>query len=225
MQENYELCLEVLKRLEKVSILKNVIIVGSWCLYFYKKHFFSGYDISSLRTGDVDFLVPVPIDFKEKIDVPELLKDLGFVVSYLDTKGHYCLEHPDLTVEFLVPERGKGMTKPYDLPQLGMNAQALRYLDYLSEETVLISVDNFSARFPHPIRFALHKLLIAPRRTKEVKREKDLNTALELLRFYDKQGDIREVKKRLSAMSQSWQKTIKKTLESAEEKELIENIF
>lgn len=224
MEENFGLCLKVLKRLEKASVLKHMIIVGSWCLYFYKKQFFPEYNISRLRTGDIDFLVPLPSTFKEKVDVPQLLKDLGFVISYLDTKGLYCLEHPELTVEFLVPERGRGSEKPYELPLLGMNAQALRYLDYLTEETVLIPVDKFFARFPNPVRFALHKLLIVPRRTKKAKKEKDLNSALELLNIFVHRGQTRELKKHFNNMHKNWQKTVKKTLKEAGEKELA-NIF
>ena len=37
----YDLCIEVLRRLDKAGILKDIVLVGSWCTLFYKK-FFSG---------------------------------------------------------------------------------------------------------------------------------------------------------------------------------------
>ena len=31
-----DLCVEVLNRLEKAGVLKDMILVVSWCLYFYR---------------------------------------------------------------------------------------------------------------------------------------------------------------------------------------------
>jgi hypothetical protein len=40
-KSQYDLCIEVLRRLDKAGILKDIVLVGSWCTLFYKK-FFSG---------------------------------------------------------------------------------------------------------------------------------------------------------------------------------------
>ena len=76
----------------------------------------------SLKTRDIDLLIPRPSEIKAKTDVVELLKDLGFIVGFSGSKGYIRLEHPELVVEFLVPERGRGSDKPYTLSQLGLNA-------------------------------------------------------------------------------------------------------
>ncbi|MFH1753239.1 MAG: hypothetical protein ABH875_03555 [Candidatus Omnitrophota bacterium] len=102
-KKQYELCLEVLRRLNKAGVLNNFILIGSWCVYFYKDYF-----------SEAPYI-------RGEADMPELLKDLGFVTTFKGSEGYIKLDHPDLILELLVPERGKGMNKPYPLPKLGMN--------------------------------------------------------------------------------------------------------
>jgi len=66
MEKIYGLCLKVLKRLQKSGVLSQIIIIGSWCQYFYKDYFVNVEYTSSIRTRDIDFLVPVPPKFKNK---------------------------------------------------------------------------------------------------------------------------------------------------------------
>ena len=132
MEKNqYKLCIEVLKRLDKAGVLKNVVLVGSWCTLFYKDFFGRSKYTPSLKTRDMDLLIPRPLAIKARTDVAELLKDLGFITGFTGSKGYIRLEHPQLIVEFLVPERGRGSDKPYTLSQLGINAQAIRFLEFL----------------------------------------------------------------------------------------------
>jgi len=65
-KKQYDLCIEVLKRLDKSGVLESLILIGSWCLPFYKEYFKSATYGLSLRTRDVDFLVPLPAKFKRK---------------------------------------------------------------------------------------------------------------------------------------------------------------
>ena len=63
MEKNqYKLCFEALRRFNKVGILDGLILIGNWCLYFYKGYFenISYIDISTIKTRDIDFLVPIP---------------------------------------------------------------------------------------------------------------------------------------------------------------------
>ena len=62
MEKTYGLCLEVLKRIQKAGVLSEIIVIGSWCIYFYKDYFSDVEYTSSIRTRDIDFLVPVPAD-------------------------------------------------------------------------------------------------------------------------------------------------------------------
>jgi len=31
----YELCIEVLRRFDKAGVLRNIVLIGSWCMPFY----------------------------------------------------------------------------------------------------------------------------------------------------------------------------------------------
>jgi hypothetical protein len=80
-----------------------------------------------------------------------LLEDLGFVTDF-HRGGYMRLIHPELIVEFLVPERGRGTDRPVRLPRLGINAQALRFLSVLEEHTITATLEGIQVRMPPPGR-------------------------------------------------------------------------
>ena len=151
-KKQYELCVEVLHRLNKVGVLKNLILVGSWCIPFYRDYFKGIKYASSIRTRDVDFMVPGHINIKAKVDLVELLKDLGFVTGFQGREGYVRLEHPELAIEFLVPEKGRGSNKPFLLKELGINAQPLRYLNLLAQNIIHAEIDRMKISLPHPAK-------------------------------------------------------------------------
>ncbi|MHC4122914.1 MAG: GSU2403 family nucleotidyltransferase fold protein [Planctomycetota bacterium] len=219
MEKNqYKLCLEVLRRFNKTGILDGLILIGSWCLYFYKDYFKKTpyIDITALKTRDMDFLVPIPPKIRKSVDVPELLKDLGFVTDFKGSKGYIKLDHPDLILEFLVPERGRGSDRPYKLPQLGINATSLRFLSFLIDNVIRVKVEDFYINVPHPANFALHKLIIFQRRAREHKALKDKNTAIEILKALLNKDEGRIVKKTLDSIPRKWKSKVIKGLEGEE---------
>ncbi|MBI4712866.1 MAG: hypothetical protein HY762_06175 [Planctomycetes bacterium] len=118
MEKNqYNLCVEILKRLRHAGVLNDIIVIGSWCIPFYSEYFRGVKYISAIKTRDIDLLVPAPGKLKASADIPGLVKDLGFVIGYKGSKGYIKLEHPDLVIEFLVPEKGRGTDEPYALPK------------------------------------------------------------------------------------------------------------
>jgi len=215
-KNQYKLCLEVLRRFNKAGILDGLILIGSWCLYFYKDYFenIPYIDMTTIRTRDIDFLVPIPARIKKEVDVPKLLKDLGFVIDFKGAKGYIKLDHPDLILEFLVPEKGKGSDKPRKLPLLGMNAVPLRFLSFLADNVIRVKVEDFYINVPHPVNFALHKLIIFSRRAKEDKALKDRNSAIEILKALSNKGEKRVVKSIFNSMPQKWRKKILDNLDS-----------
>ncbi len=208
----YELCIEVLKRLDRAGVLADMIIIGSWCTLFYQKRFGPAGYMVPLRTRDMDLLIPRPSLTRTKVDVAELLGDLGFVVGFTGMEGYIRLEHPDLIVEFLVPERGRGSNKPYPLPNLGVNAQRLRFMDYLAEDSIAVTVDGVVLRLPQPARFALHKLVVVGRRLRLRKQDKDRQTAARILNALMLRGRMDEIVKGFSAMPRSWRQTVRRQL-------------
>ncbi len=146
-----DLCLEILRRFHNAGVLDDFILIGSWCVYFYNEYFSgtSYKDRLTIKTRDIDFLIDKPARIRHEVNIPGLLEDLGFVIVYKGRKGYIKLEHPDLLLEFLVPEKGKGTDRPVPLPKLGINAVALRFLSFLSAKTIKIKVEDFSVTLPH----------------------------------------------------------------------------
>lgn len=210
------LALKVLRRLDSAGVLKSVVLVGSWCAYFYQDHFADKDYRPSIRTRDIDFLVPTHPKIEPSVDVPALLEDMGFLTQFVDD-GHMRLVHPELLIEFLVPEKGRGTTKPYPIKGLNVNAQALRYLNFLLDNKVRVKVDGLNVILPHPVNFALHKLIVSGRRTKKDKSAKDLNQSMEILRILEKNDRADEVSHAFSKLPPGWKKEIRKALRKSEE--------
>jgi len=219
-KSQYKLCIEVLRRLHKKGVLKNIVLIGSWCLPFYKEYFKDVKYVPSLRTTDIDFLVPSPSKIKRKVDVFELLHDLGFIIDFKGSKGYMRLQHPELVIEFLVPEKGKGENKPHPLPRLGLNAQPLRFLNFLAKNTIKVKIENISLRLPHPAHFALHKLIVSQRRRSADKSTRDKEAAIRILKsLLDKKEGL-FISNTLQSLPKKWQKEIVKGLESMGEQDI-----
>lgn len=218
-----DLCLEILRRFHNAGILDDLILIGSWCVYFYKDYF-SGVpyvDQTTIKTRDIDFLIDSPSRIRRNVNIPEIMKDLGFLTIYRGSRGYMKLDHPDLILEFLVPEKGRGADKPIPLPKLGMNAVALRFLSLLADNIIKIKVEDFNLSLPHPVNFALHKLIIFQRRLKEDKAAKDRNSAIAILRALITKGEEVSVKHVFNSMLPKWQKRVIKGLQEAKEREII----
>lgn len=222
MENNqYKLCVEVLRKFDEAGILKDIVIIGSWCIPFYKEYFAKERYVTAIRTRDIDFLVPRPAKIKTHVDLPEMLKELGFIIGFKGEVGVIKLEHPDLVVEFLVPEAGKRSDKPFPLPQLGLNAQRLRFLNFLTENTIKAKIENITVVLPHPANFALHKLIVSQRRKAGEKIAKDRDSALKILKALIEKGDERIIRRVFDSAPQGWRKKILKGLELAGEIEIM----
>ncbi len=219
-KKKFELCVEVLRRLEAEGVLERILLVGSWCMPVYEAYFEGKGAFPVLRTRDLEFLIPIPPRFDKKTDLQELFKDLGFLVDYKGEAGHIVFQHPDLILEFLVPARGRETGKPVPVPGLGINAQALRFMDALARNPIRLTFRGVSVRVPHPADFALHKLLIASRRKEMDKAEKDRGQAVALLETLKDAGQMALVDCAFDEMPKSWQATIRRELTALGEEAL-----
>jgi hypothetical protein len=220
VQKKYALLHKVLRCFYEAGALEELILVGSWCMYFYKDYFSAKSYRLSIRTKDIDFLVPLPIKSKTKMDVAEALKSEGFITTF-NNSGYMRLEHPEIIVEFLVPEKGRGTNKPYPLPHLGVNAQALRFLNFLVENTITIASEGFNLRIPNPAAFGLHKLVISKRRKTEEKFLKERQEALTVLGALIEQKKSKEIKIMFDKMPFAWRKKVFNVLNEANRKDII----
>ena len=210
MSENdapIDLCLEVLRRLEKAGVLRGLVLIGSWCAYFYPDYFGGETTLTPLRTRDIDFLIPTPPKFKGEIRVGELLEDLGFVPDRFG-EGHVRLSHPELIIDFLVAEKGRGTDKPYPVKALGIKAQPLRFVSLLSDDVVGVKSHGLSLTLPHPVNFGLQKLIISGRRAGKDKRAKDRLQAVEVLRAVIDRGDGDVIRKKFRTLPAGWRKSV-----------------
>lgn len=212
--KQYDLCVAVLGKLQEAGVLRNLVLVGSWCLVLYREYFKGVGEVIAVRTRDMDFLVPSTEVFRSHVDLPELLKDLGFIVEFRGAEGAMMLDHPELMVELLVPEKGRGVGGVQSIPGLGINAQPLRYMGVALMKTLQLKFGNIPVRVPHPAAFALHKLLVAPRRKAREKKRKDLDAALQVLDLLAKKGDMQIVHDLWVRFPSPWRKDILATLRS-----------
>ena len=76
MESNEQHLIQVLKVLESEGTLQNSILIGSWCLLFYK-YLFENFE-PTIRTTDIDFLIPNPKAIKEKNGLVKSLKEINY---------------------------------------------------------------------------------------------------------------------------------------------------
>jgi len=200
---------EVLKKLQSQRVLQDLMLIGSWCLYFYRVEFDDDDQIPQVRTLDLDFLVPVSKKISKDIDIPKMLRRMGFIPTFNRSTGLVVYDHPELRVEFLIPELGRGHDRPQKIEKLHVKAQGLRYLNLLADYPRVISDRGLRVKVPEPAIYALHKLIITNRRKNPVKARKDLETAVSLLDFlYKRPDEFTRIKSILKSLPKFWLKNI-----------------
>ena len=170
----------ILRRLDEVGVLQDIVLIGSWVLPIYRHYFGDDSRVPVLRTTDIDLLIPRPPRMRGKIDIPAVLSDIGLEPAWSPTGDHCKYVHPDIEVEFLTPEFGRGDVRSIDIPNLKIRAQPLRYLGLAADNTILVTFHGLDVRVPLPEAFLLLKLLVIPKRSKRDKAAKDRQTAREL---------------------------------------------
>ncbi len=208
-KDQFKILYRILNRFQQTGILQEMMLIGSWCLHFYRFMFENHEGLPATRTMDVDFLIPDIHQVRAEVDIPKLLKEEGFLSNYNRVSGMVKFDHPDLRVEFLVPELGKGHDKPLEIKKLNIKAQGLRYLNFLTDYPRIITYQHLRIRVPEPAVFALHKLIISGRRLNKEKAKKDLEMAVGLLDFlYTKPSEVGRIKSVLRTIPKKWRETI-----------------
>ena len=213
MEEKYKLLSNVLRSLQDAGVLNCLILVGSWCQYYYRILFDNTPDIPLIRTTDIDLLVPNSPKIKKNVDIGQLLKSLGFDSDYDYSTGIIKYVHPDLEIQFVTPERGRGRDTAYNIKQLQIKAEGIRYLGILQDNSFTMKHEDISLRIPEPEAYVLQKILASRKRANEDKRAKDLDTAFSIgeLCMQDHKRR-RRMKAIFNDLPKKWQKEILKTL-------------
>ena len=185
-------------------------IVGSWCFRIYQQ--FLGVRSFPVRTDDIDILLPLPWRGRA-LDLAEILRKLGFV-EHFHADGSTSYLRPGLKVEFLSKRTSSQKTKKQIM---GVVPQELAFVDMLLRSPVRIQLmAGIYIRVPAPSAFVIHKLIVADRRVKKDKREKDLIQALSTARLVlGSEVYRKEIRDVWNAMIKSWQKKAMRSLERA----------
>lgn len=181
--------LSLLKTIEVLKpYLEEIVIVGGWVPFLYRAYGQMPFRHPSVRTMDIDVAVPRRLKERERPTIDELLSSAGYkVVHGLDASiVKYELLSPVAEIEFLTPEVGRPGGATITV-QRGLNAQALRYLQILLENTKEIEINDtvsglgFSlvVKVPSPGAFVYQKGLTLSRR--HSKASKDLYYIFDLL--------------------------------------------
>ena len=119
-----------IKAFKEIGLLQHVMIIGSWAEYLYPPLFETDF-LPNLKTRDVDFFyrnINIP---KEKINVVQKLKDIGYVYDEVDGISRFYKEDL-LELEFLTRVLGAGTEGRMDIKPLGITSEGLRVINILS---------------------------------------------------------------------------------------------
>lgn len=169
------------------------VLVGTHAFRLYD--FELGARISSNATaitGDIDVAsfekLSVSVDDYTSPELTEILSILGLSpVGSLDLKKptRWRMIDSDLVVDFLAPSFDE-TEGPQKLEAFGVWAQGLHFLNFLIRDpipAVGLYREGVLLQIPRPERYAVHKLIVAARRTgpNRAKAEKDLQQARALI--------------------------------------------
>jgi hypothetical protein len=202
---------QILEVFDRLGLWEDgVELIGSWSFLLYQRH--CGVPPYPLRTQDVDFLVPRIYPRRDPVDLAGALASLGFQVDFAP-HGAVSFIHPELKIEFLTPERGKGDRPTLNIKPLGVKAVQLRFLDMLFDRSLVVREGSVSVRIPNPLNFCIHKLIIAQRRPRPEKAAKDIEQAVHLFSILDPV----EFRSQVEKLPKKWQKLIHKSLAKAQQ--------
>ena len=142
-------------------------LVGSWCFKVFQYHL--GVEFYPLRTVDIDIAIPTSYDGPE-VDLGEVLKGIGFEQDFR-ANGAMIYHGFGMMIELLSPDQGKGVEKGrIHIERLKVSSLALRYLDLLLNNPMTFSIHGVGkVTVPSMPAFMIHKLLVAPLRSREQK--------------------------------------------------------
>jgi hypothetical protein len=217
MDEKIRLMDRVLEALHREGLLEHFIVVGSWCVYFYKHHFQNVLHFPPWRTTDIEFDTSLLRKASKKVDITRVLKEFDFVMRFHGDEGYTSYVHPEIIIEFLVPQKGEGRTNPYKVPGFGINPQPIRFLSVLEEDFLVIDYRGLPVKVPHPAHFSLHKLLVSVERKNRDKVKKDREQAMAVWEMLKNLGEEDRLQKVFSALSRKQRNLIVQALKEMNE--------
>jgi len=220
LKRNDDLVRLVFEELDKAGILRDMYLIGGWCLPLYFDMFKDddACTISVIRTMDIDLMIPNPPKFAKCADMSSILGKLGFIIVRDPLHKYAKYMHEELEIEFLIPDKGKGYNKGYSVKDINVLAQPLRYISLIQDHNILVDFKGLKVRIPSPEVFVLIKLIVSRKRAKnkKVKSERDLSVALNIGEYLLTRFENREKLKFLyNSLPKGWKKEINLALQSS----------
>lgn len=216
MLNQFELIDKILGSLDREGVMNKIIIVGSWCIHFYKHHFEEAKMLPNITTLDIDIDVSSLRKEKRRVDISDILITLGFDLRF-HGNGYTSLIRPEIKVEFLVPEIGRPANNPVKIPGFGITAQSLRWLNLLEEEVITVDYKGMKVRVPHPARFSVHKLIISQRRSSNnPKIKKDIRQGVDVAKMLLNMGQGEKLNEIIKGLSRKQKKYLKQALKDVD---------
>jgi hypothetical protein len=213
---------KVLEAVANAGLFKQgVVLVGTAAYQTYPCLVGAYLPSSALMTNDADLLVSSFVAKDEPQDLEKILQrsDPTFkaLMSRDDSLPKVFKAANNFQVDILT-KFGRGRKSPILIDDLKCSAEALKFMEYLSEESVEAVVlygTGVLVSVPPPIRYAIHKLLVAQeRKAQSPKRTKDLKQARDLIDVF-LQTDSTAFEDALTeakARGPSWRKNINASL-------------
>jgi hypothetical protein len=180
----------ILEVLANAGLFKRgVTLVGTAAYQTYACIIGAYLGAAAYSTNDIDISVAEFIAAKEEEDIGSILKraDPSFKPLWHadDVNLPRVFQSNNFKVEILT-RYGRGRRSPVPIDSLGCAAEALSFQEYPAEETmevVALYGAGVLVRVPPPVRYAVHKLIVAQERKKTelAKKQKDLRQAKELI--------------------------------------------
>ena len=183
--EKFDLLLAVLRDMQRADILRHFVLVGSWCLIFYRQIYDNPVEIPAVRTLDADILIPKRMPKAKQVSIPHIMEKNDFAVEIEYASGLYKFTHPELTFEFLTTAEAKASEDIYRFKHLGITAQELRYMAIPLNYRMVIAYEDIHLNLPEPEAFTLHKLIVCGLRPNPEKANKDGESARGMLIYFE----------------------------------------
>ena len=213
---------KVLEAIANAGLFKQgVLLVGTAAYQTYPCLVGAYLPSSALMTNDADLLVSSFVAKDEPQDLEKILQraDPTFKahMSREDTLPKVFKAANNFQVDILT-KFGRGRVSPILIGNLQCSAEALKFMEYLSNESieaVALYGTGVLVSVPPPIRYAIHKLLIAQeRKAQSPKRAKDLKQANDLIDVFLHTGNdaFEDALDEAKSRGPNWKKNINASL-------------
>lgn len=171
--------------------LSQLVVVGGWVPYLYTKVYEGAVAHAPLLTADFDVALARREFIEGEVTLDTSILDSGFSYDFASLDKPPVVRYVKsmefgrrAEIEFII-DAGRSESRVEIIGSI--NAQALRHIDLLVANPTSHPLTRFgmegdeALRLPRPSMFALHKVLVAPRRPYREKTAKDLYYAFYVL--------------------------------------------